>query len=548
MRRRDGKSGSEAGAFEDVIDPAAADGASTGLGAGSDADDATAVFDADAADDAATTSTARVSGWGRVFRGNRLLWTMAAIAVLCMVGGLLAGRFILSPADQAAGADVPDPGLVTAPVAFGELSNDVTIRADVGYANAVEVTLDTTSISGVAVVTGHVPKAGDTLNPLSIAMEIGGRPVIVLPGELPAYRTLQIGVSGPDVLQLRAALHAVGIDGGDTSVPDFDQGLADAVGQLYIAAGYAAPAGEEGAEASVRAAEENVRSSEQAVGSAEAALRDASAGPSALQIREADNAVNAAQRALDRATPADDVDALRDALAIAQLQRDQLWAGKDTSAERASIDAANEALARAREDLDTARRAVQPSLPSSEVLYLQELPRRVDEVKTARGSVLQGAAMTVSGATVELTGAAAAADAKLLKPGDEATFQLPDGATHTAKIESVEPGKGSERWSVKLQPAELSTEQLQSIQGTNVRVSIPVGATEGEVLSVPLAALTAGPGGESRVEVVDSDPREGVNAKTHLVVVETGLSAGGFVEVTPKDGTLAEGDLVVIGE
>ena len=94
-------------------------------------------------------------------------------------------------------------------------------------------------------------------------------------------------------------------------------------------------------------------------------------------------------------------------------------------------------------------------------------------------------------------------------------------------------GKENSRWIVY--PSTLSA-------------AIPVGATEGEVLSVPLAALTAGPGGESRVEVVESDPREGENAKTRLVVVETGLSAGGFVEITPKKGEIAEGDLVVIGE
>jgi multidrug efflux pump subunit AcrA (membrane-fusion protein) len=78
-------------------------------------------------------------------------------------------------------------------------------------------------------------------------------------------------------------------------------------------------------------------------------------------------------------------------------------------------------------------------------------------------------------------------------------------------------------------------------------VSIPVGATEGDVLSVPLAALTAGPGGESRVEVVDGDPRDGDRAETRLVTVETGLAADGAVEIRPTGGDLGEGDLVVVG-
>ena len=94
----------------------------------------------------------------------------------------------------------------------------------------------------------------------------------------------------------------------------------------------------------------------------------------------------------------------------------------------------------------------------------------------------------------------------------------------------------------------LSTpEQVTEVQGTNLRVRIAVGATEGEVLNVPLAALTAGPGGETRVEIVDGDPREGEQAETRLVVVETGLAAQGAVEVRPVEGELEAGDLVVVG-
>jgi hypothetical protein len=71
---------------------------------------------------------------------------------------------------------------------------------------------------------------------------------------------------------------------------------------------------------------------------------------------------------------------------------------------------------------------------------------------------------------------------------------------------------------------------------------VPVSSTGGEVLAVPLAALTAGPGGEARVELVDGEDDDGT-----LLEVTTGLSADGFVEVTPVDGDLAEGDLVVVG-
>lgn len=167
--------------------------------------------------------TARVAGWGRIIRGNRAIWITSLIAIVCLVAGLLAGRFLFG----APTAAVPDPGLVTVPVEFGELSNDVTIRADVGYADAVDVSIDTSTLSGAAIVTGAVPEIGTELGALSVALEITGRPVIVLPGDLPAYRTLRMGVSGPDVVQLKQSLAAVGLNAGDPASNVFDQATAE---------------------------------------------------------------------------------------------------------------------------------------------------------------------------------------------------------------------------------------------------------------------------------------------------------------------------------
>ncbi|MBQ3360293.1 MAG: hypothetical protein IJG47_15520 [Microbacterium sp.] len=500
------------------------------------------------ADDAAgTTNTSRVNGWGRVLRGNRTLWIVALAAVACLVAGLLVGRFLLSP--DASSADAPEPGLVTAPVEFGPLSNDVTLRADVGYADAVDVKIDTSTLTGGAVVTGKTPEVGATLEPLSVALEIVGRPVIVLPGELPAYRTLRFGVSGPDVLQLKQALASVGIGAGDVNSNMFDQATAEGIAQLYAQAGYPVPESEEGTADGVRSAEEAVRSAQSGVADAEKALTAAGAGPTPVEAFQADVAVQTAVEALDAARAAGEgVPAAERALHTANLERDAIWAPRDTSSEASALESARAAVASANEALEEARQKALPFLPASEVLYLTELPRRVDAVNVQRGSIVEGAAMTVSGATVRLTGAAAEADARLLESGAEATFELPDGTEHRAVIATLKEGKDSNaRWSVILEPDPLTPEQISQLQGSNVRVKIAVGATDGDVLSVPLAALTAGPGGESRVEVVESDPREGEDATTRLVVVEPGLAAKGAVEVTPVDGELDEGDLVVVG-
>lgn len=507
--------------------------------------------------DAETTKPGRfavLAGWGRVFKGNKTLWITAIIAVGSMAAGLLVGAFVISPADAAANADAPTPGYITAPVEFGELSNDVTIRADVGYADAAELVIDTASVSGAAVVTGQVPEVGAELNPLSVALEVAGRPVIVLPGELPAYRSLRFGVSGPDVVQLKQALREVGIDGGDPSSNVFDEATAAGVSQLYAAAGYPTPASEEGSAQAVSIAESSLRAAEQSAAAAQQELANAGAGPSAVAIREADNQVAAANRALNDAraahASASEVANLEDALALTQLQRDALFAQTDTSAARASVDAANAQVSQAQEDLTTARQGALAFLPSSEVVYLSSLPRRVDTVNVQRGTVLQGAAMTVSGATVQLTGSAAEADAQLLEVGAEASFELSDGTPHRAVVVSVardESADAGGRFTIELEPDPMPAEEIQFLQGSNVRVSIPVAATDGAALSVPVAALTAGPGGESRVEVVEGDPRDIERAETRLVTVETGLSTSGAVEVTPIDGELDEGDLVIVG-
>jgi hypothetical protein len=509
----------------------------------------------------------RVAGWGRVIRGNRTIWIVAAIALASLVLGVVLGRFVVSPSDAAAQHEAPEPGLITVPVEFGVLSNDVTLRADVGFADPVEVKLDTADLDGPAVVTGQVPEVGATLGQLSVALEVAGRPVIVLPGSLPAYRTLRLGVSGPDVLQLKEALAAVGINPGNAGSNVFDAATSKAIAALYATVGYPTPASPEGTADAIRGAQDMVRSADESITAARAALAQARSGPSAVAVREADNAIATAQGNLDVAelhlqaeeaeNPVDPIalaeaqNAVTDAtnaLDLAELQRAELFAPRNTSAEQSAVDSAIAQRAIAVETLNDAREGALTYLPAGEVLYLSELPRRVDAVTVTRGAVLSGAAMTVSGATIQLTASASEADARLLEIGATALFDLPDGGEHEAVIATIEEGEGGAgRWTVTLTPAELSAEQISSLQNENVRLRISVGSTAGDVMSVPLAALTAGPGGESRVEVVTGDPRDGEDAETRLVVVETGLAAGGYVEVEVVEGELDEGDLVVVG-
>src|SRR5690606_7529835 len=218
------------------------------------------------------------------------------------------------------------------------------------------------------------------------------------------------------------------------------------------------------------------------------------------------------------------------------------------------VASAQRVAADARAALDAATAAALTPLPASEVVYVPSLPRRVDWVAVERGSTVSGELMTLSGATLRVQASAAAADSALVQVGADAVITLPGGEEVAGTVTSVgpppaqRPGSGdgggsgaSDRDRVVIEPVGLTDDQRGQLQGANVRVRIPVGSTEGGVLAVPLAARTAGPGGEARLERMAPD------GSTTLLTVTTGLAAGGFVEIVQADGVLAEGDLVVVG-
>lgn len=519
-----------------------------------------------------------VSSWRT---GNRAIVVLAVVAVVGLVAGLVLSRFVVNPAEAAARTAPPEAGPITVPVESRELSNQVTIRGDVVYDDAVDVRVETSDLGERAVVTGQVPEVGATLDAGSVALEVAGRPVIVLPGGLPTYRTLRSGVSGPDVVQLKQALAALGISAGDPASDVYDAATAAGVRALYQRVGYPAPTPSDEQAEAVRMAEQNVRSAQAAVTEAQAAVTRAASGTvKQSEVLAADQAINAAVRARDAAQA--DVaqeqqscpqggcpDLIRaqntladaqDQIALAQAQRTEVGGSTDTSAERSSLTQAQQALADAKTDLADAQAETLTALPASEVVFLETVPRRVDAVSVKRGGTVEGSVMSVSGATLQVVASASRADAELLAVGATGTIPV-DGAEVPVTVTEITAatagsgdgagagdgqgggqGGGSEsgRFTVTFSPGELTPEQVAALQGSNVRVQVPVSSTGGAVLAVPLAAITAGPGGESRVEVL-------ADGTSTLVEVTTGLAAGGYVEVTGVDQDLHEGDLVVVG-
>lgn len=474
---------------------------------------------------------------------RRVLAGVVGVAVMSMGAGFVAASRMSSPADEAARAEPPEAGPVTAPVERRALSNRVVVRGDTVYDGAVEVRVETSGLDTPPIVTGQPPVPGATLEEGQVALEITGRPVIVLGGDIPTYRDLAPGSRGPDVAELEVALQRLGIATG--AVDDaYDADTSAGVAALFERVGHQPPAASADMQQRLDAATAAAAAAEDAVDAAEAVLEQASEGlPQSVRLA-ADAAVDAAQRSLDAANAAADpveIANAADQLDIAKAHRTEQLAPPDTSAEQAALDDARADRDAANAALWEAAVAAATPLPAAEVVFVSALPRRVDTVAAVRGAALSGAAMTVSGATVVVRATLDAADRALVATGMPATVG-PGDAPIAAHVGDLVAGSiGTTTATVTLDAP--TPEQLESIRGQNVQVTIPIASTSGEVLCVPLAALSAGPGGESRVELVAAE------GTTTLVEVAVGLAAEGYAEITPSpDGpALTEGSLLVVG-
>ncbi|MEV6343578.1 hypothetical protein [Actinoplanes sp. NPDC051851] len=186
-----------------------------------------------------------------------------AVAVAAGAAGWVAATHVTSPTDAAAARTPPSAAPVTVPVQRRELTSQVVTQGSVTYGRATPITLTGTVASGSGEAgTQLVTKtatAGRTLRAGDVLLEINGRPVFVLEGEVPMYRTLTRGSRGDDVRQLRAALGlAAGGALNDTALT--------AVAALYDRAGYAAAQPTVEQRTQLRALERAVTDTEQAGG------------------------------------------------------------------------------------------------------------------------------------------------------------------------------------------------------------------------------------------------------------------------------------------
>jgi multidrug efflux system membrane fusion protein len=110
---------------------------------------------------------------------------------------------------ESVGAD-DDGRLELGEVLFGPAATYISVvLVDLGdqIGPGAGVVTTSRSITGTAT---HLVAEGQTLDQGDVLMTVDGEPVVLLLGDVPAYRLMEIGVEGSDVLQLQTALEDLG--------------------------------------------------------------------------------------------------------------------------------------------------------------------------------------------------------------------------------------------------------------------------------------------------------------------------------------------------
>jgi len=355
---------------------------------------------------------------------------------------------------------------------------------------------------------------GTVLEEGDVIARVDDRPVIVLFGETPVYRTMydaRTNLEGPDVRQLETALERLGFATSDSLTIDseFTSATANRVEDWQEAVGADTDGRIDIGEVVFLPGPAQVTSELAEVGSRVAdgaplmnvATGDQLTGADVLQLEEALTDLgfmNAPDDQFDAAT-ADAITALQESVGATPTGY----------------------------------------LPAAAVLY-SDLAVRVDSAIAGVGSAVSVNAPVIEVSSTELIVRIAlpASDQGLLRRGTAVTVELPNGTDIPATVISVASV------ATRLQGFEATFEVIialsdstaaQGFEDSPVDVEVITDSVT-NVLNVPVTSLIALAEGGYAVEVIKS-------GATTLVAVDPGFFARGMVEVT---GNLAVGDLVVV--
>jgi hypothetical protein len=483
-----------------------------------------------------------------------------AIMVCAAIGSWFAGSSIKSPAEVAARTAPPSPSPILVPVEQRVLSSVILTRGTGRFGLPQPITIVPSLQKPQAGVITTLPRRNQQLTYGDVLLTASGRPAFILAGDVPVYRDMVLGSTGRDIRQLKLNLNRLGFNPGSFNA-EYDLKTSQAVGRWYASAGWEPFAATSEQLGNIGALEQELATAmldkvtaEDAIAAAPQAVIAARArADNANQIAAAEVAARTAER--DRLLRIRSKKSDR-ARAKAELELAQVTAGATKLEGEVDIQAAIDAQKTAERELqlaeakakrlaaalEIARQKATIKVPADEIVFVPELPVRVEELSAALGDYASGTVMAVTDNQIAIDSSLPLDQAALVKPGmavaiDESALGIKtNGVVH--RVASTSGTNGVDGYHVYFEVRVASA--ATSLVGFSLRLTIPIESTGGAVNVVPISALSLATDGTSRVQV----DHEGT--LSHMVV-EPGLSAEGFVEVTPVDGELKAGQLVVIG-
>lgn len=484
-----------------------------------------------------------------------------ALVIVAAAGSWIAGSTIKSPAEAAARTAPPPPSPILVPVEERVLSSDIVARGTARFGLPRAISIIPSALKANAGILTTLPTRNTQLQEGDVILTASGRPVFILMGVTPVYRDLAPGLSGNDVRQLEEALKRLGFDPGPVDGV-FDEKTSVAVAAWYTAAGFEPFGPTPDQMKAIRSLENELAIAQNKKSAADAALAEAPIAVAAakadawaankeasVRVDEATAAWHAVYGKLDVSNEDQLVAKAKIAVAKQRLAATKL-AGKmavqsaidaQTAAEQEAKTAA-ETVDKLTADLATAKSKTGVQVPADEIVFIPSLPVRVEEVKAALGDAASGPVLTVTNNQLAIDSSLPLDEAALVKPGMKVAIDEPDlGIKTTGVVKRVAETPGTDGVDGYHVYMEIQVDQANvSLVGSSLRLTIPIESTGGKVIAVPISALTLAADGTSRVQVQE-------NGALKFMTVKPGLSANGYVAVTPVNGTLTPGQLVVIG-
>ena len=514
--------------------------------------------------------------------------------ILIAIIGLAYGGYYFGTQNTVTSSDNKTLELTTVAIKQGDLEKKEEYN---GTLRQTDSKVLNSPLSGVIT---YVPKEGTVINFGEVLFAVDNKPVILVEGATPFYRTLDLNSdAGPDILQLEQALVFLGYATADFS-PDetFDETTSDMLNALYI--DYKIDTKSEitsSEQVAINLKKTEVETIEETISDGGATLAEVNDKKKKLDdakeaATEESTAWKAANTVIENAEQSitllqdDTIPETKEKIAngtrdaeVENLEQEiekqkrikELEKGKESgidATEALAIETAQKVyddtlksynegvdqaaeLAKAKEELEELELASKSETFSPTNAYASKTPIIVGSYINDVGSavVLNSPLYNISSTGIEVVFQVDATDQETVSLGDSVEIELPTDERVPTVItfidQVVTQTQAGEFIEVTLEV--LNPEEIEAYDQAPVKVFVTTEISE-NVLYVPVNALLALAEGGYALEVydgaLDSGTFEGESGiDTSYVAVEIGVFTDGFVEVK---GNISEGQIVVV--